>query len=262
VIVIGELINGMYKDVGRAIVNKEADIIQHLAQDQVRAGASVLDVNTGPYSKDPKDDMKWLIDSIQSVVDVPLALDSTKPDVIEEGLKLIKKRAIINSTSADEDKMSKIFGLAKHYNAQVIGLAMDKTGVPNSKEKRLELAAAIVAKAMEFGINSDDLYLDPIVLPVNVAQTQGYEVLESIREFRLLCDPAPQTIVGLSNVSQGTKVRSLINRTFLTMAIANGLTSAILDPLDKDLMDALITAELVLNKNIYCDSFLDAYRKK
>lgn len=261
-IVIGELINGMYKDVGRAIVNKEADIIQHLAQDQVRAGASVLDVNTGPYSKNPKDDMKWLIESIQSVVEVPLALDSTKADVIEEGLKLVKKRAIINSTSADEEKMSKIFDLAKRYNAQVIGLAMDKSGVPNSKEKRLELAAAIVAKAMESGINSDDLYLDPIVLPVNVAQTQGCEVLESIREFRLLCDPAPQTIVGLSNVSQGTKARSLINRTFLTMAIANGLTSAILDPLDKDLMDALITAELVLNKNIYCDSFLDAYRKK
>ena len=261
-IIIGELINGMYKDVGRAIVNKEADIIQHLAADQVKAGASVLDVNTGPYSKNPKDDMKWLINSIQAVTDVPLALDSTKPDVIEEGLKLVKKRAIINSTSADDDKMSKIFELAKRYNAQVIGLAMDKSGVPNSKEKRLELAAAIVAKAMEYGINTDDLYLDPIVLPVNVAQTQGLEVLESIREFRLLCDPAPQTTVGLSNVSQGTKTRSLINRTFLTMAVANGLTSAILDPLDKELMNALITAELILNKNIYCDSFLDAYRKK
>ena len=262
VVIIGELINGMYKDVGRAIVNKEADIIQHLAVDQVMAGASVLDVNTGPYSKNPKEDMKWLVESIQTVADVSLALDSTKPDVIEEGLKLVKKRAIINSTSADEDKMTKIFDLAKRYNAQVIGLAMDKSGVPNSKEKRLELAAAIVAKAIEYGISTDDLYLDPIVLPVNVAQAQGSEVLESIREFRLLCDPAPQTTVGLSNVSQGTKVRSLINRTFLTMAVANGLTSAILDPLDKDLMDALITAELVLNKSIYCDSFLDAYRKK
>ena len=261
-IIIGELINGMYKDVGRAISNKEADIIQHLAEDQVKAGASVLDVNTGPYSKNPKDDMKWLVESIQAKVDVPLALDSTKGDVIEEGLKLVKKRAIINSTSADEEKMAKIFDLAKRYNVQVIGLAMDKSGVPNSKEKRLELAATIVAKAMEYGIDTDDLYLDPIVLPVNVAQTQGLEVLESIREFRLLCDPAPQTTVGLSNVSQGTKVRSLINRTFLTMAIANGLTSAILDPLDKELMDALITAELILNKNIYCDSFLDAYRKK
>jgi 5-methyltetrahydrofolate corrinoid/iron sulfur protein methyltransferase len=115
---------------------------------------------------------------------------------------------------------------------------------------------------MEYGISSEDLYLDPIVLPVNVAQTQGKEVLESIREFRMLCDPAPQTTVGLSNVSQGTKARPLINRTFVAMAIAGGLTSAILDPLDKDLMDSVITAELILNKNIYCDSFLDAYRKK
>ncbi|MBI5124045.1 MAG: dihydropteroate synthase [Candidatus Omnitrophica bacterium] len=261
-IIIGELINGMYKDVGKAIVNKETDIIQHLAIDQVKKGASVLDVNTGPYSKNPKDDMKWLVESIQAVADVSISLDSTKADVIEEGLKLVKKRAIINSTSADEEKMALVFGLAKRYNAQVIGLTMDKSGVPNSKEKRLELAATIVAKAMEYGMNTDDLYLDPIVLPVNVAQNQGIEVLESIREFRLLCDPAPNTTVGLSNVSQGTKARSLINRTFLTMAIANGLTSAILDPLDKELMDALITAELILNKSIYCDSFLDAYRKK
>jgi 5-methyltetrahydrofolate corrinoid/iron sulfur protein methyltransferase len=87
-------------------------------------------------------------------------------------------------------------------------------------------------------------------------------VLESIREIRLLCNPAPQTVFGLSNLTQGIKSRSIINRTFLTMAVANGLTSVILDPLDKKLMDALITAELLLNKNIYCESFLDAYRKK
>lgn len=261
-IIIGELINGMYKDVGKAIVNKEVDIIQHLAEDQVRCGATVLDVNTGPYSKNPKDDMKWLVESIQKVTDVSLALDSTKADVIEEGLKLTKKRAIINSTSADNDKMEKIFALAKKYNAQVIGLTMDKSGVPNSKDKRLELAASIVAKAMDFEINTEDIYLDPIVLPVNVAQTQGYEVLESIREFRLLSDPAPKTVVGLSNVSQGTKERPLINRTFLVMAVANGLTAAILDPLDKDLVDAMITSELILNKNIYCDSFLEAYRRR
>lgn len=261
-IIIGELINGMYKDVGKAIVNKETDVIQCLAKDQVKAGATILDVNTGPYSKNPKDDMKWLIDSIQAVTDVSLALDSTKADVIEEGLKLVKKRAVINSTNADPEKMDKLFGLARQYNAQVIGLAMDKSGVPNSKEKRLELAATIVAKAMECGVNTEDLYLDPIVLPVNVAQTQGREVLESIREFRLLCDPPPNTTVGLSNVSQGTKFRSLVNRTFLVMAVANGLTSAILDPLDKELVDAMITAELILNKNIYCDSFLDAYRRR
>ncbi len=261
-IIIGELINGMYKDVGKAIANKEVDVIQHVAEDQVLSGANMLDVNTGPYSKNAKDDMKWLVESIQKVTNVTLVLDSTKFDAIEEALKLVKNRAMINSTNADDEKMDKIFTLAKKYNAQVICLAMDKTGVPNSKEKRLELAARIVAKAMDYGINIEDLFLDPIVLPVNVAQTQGCEVLESIREFRLLSDPAPNTVVGLSNVSQGTKFRSLINRTFLTMAVANGLAAAILDPLDKELMDAMITAELILNKNIYCDSFLNAYRKR
>lgn len=261
-IVIGELINGMYKDVGKAISNREVDVIQHLAEEQVRSGATALDVNTGPYSKNPGDDMKWLVESIQKVAGVPLCLDSSKPDVIEEGLKLARKRAIINSTSADDEKMGVIFGLAKKYNAQVIGLAMDRSGVPDSKDKRLELAARIVAKAIECGINTDDVYLDPIVLPVNVAQAQAREVLEAIREFRLLSDPAPHTVIGLSNVSQRTKHRSLINRTFLAMAVANGLSAAILDPLDKELMDAMITAELMLNKNIYCDSFLEAYRKK
>jgi 5-methyltetrahydrofolate corrinoid/iron sulfur protein methyltransferase len=261
-IIIGELINGMYKDVSRAVANREADIIQHLALEQVKEGASILDVNIGPYSKDPARDMQWLVETIQAVVEVPLSFDSTKADVIEEGLKLARKRSVINSTSADVDRMDVIFGLAKRYNAQVIGLTMDSSGVPNSRGSRLELAATIVAKAIEYGINTEDLYLDPILLPLNVAQAQAAEVLESIREFRLLCNPAPQTVFGLSNLTQGIKSRSLINRTFLTMAVANGLTSVILDPLDKKLMDVLITAELLLNKNIYCESFLEAYRKK
>ena len=148
-IVIGELINGMYKDVSRAIVNREADVIQHLAEEQVKAGATILDVSTGPYSKDPVEDMKWLVHCIQKVVIVPISLDSTRIDVIEEAIKIAANRVVINSTSADDDKMTAVFGIAKKYSAQVIGLAMDKSGVPNTKDKRLELAATIVEKAME-----------------------------------------------------------------------------------------------------------------
>lgn len=261
-IIIGELINGMYKAVGKAIADREADLIQHLAVDQVKGGAAFLDINAGPYSKNPADDMKWLVETIQKVCDAPLSIDSTKIDAIEAGLKLTKKRPIINSTSADPEKMDAIFGLAKKYNAQVVGLAMDRRGVPNNKDKRLELAASIMAGAIDHGIASEDIYLDPIVLPVNAAQAQGPEILEAIREFRHLADPSPNTLIGLSNISQGTKSRGIMNRTFLVMAMANGLTSAILDPLDRDLMDALITAECLLNKQVYCDSFLDAYRKR
>ncbi|NQT06625.1 MAG: dihydropteroate synthase [Candidatus Omnitrophica bacterium] len=261
-LVIGELINGMYQNVGKAIKTKDKSIIQKLAKDQTKAGASMLDVNTGPASAQPKDAIKWLVETIQEVVDTPLALDSTKADVIEEGLKLVKGKAMINSTSADDDKLNTLIPMAKKYNAQLIGLAMDKKGIPRDRNQRSELALKIVSACMEQGFPLEDLYIDPVVLPVNVAQAQGVEVLESIREFKLLSDPSPKTVVGLSNVSQGTKNRSLINRTFLIMAVGYGLTGAIVDPLDKELMDGLITAELLLNKNIYCDSYLDAYKKK
>ncbi len=261
-IVIGELINGMYKDVSRAIANKEADVIQHLALEQVKAGANVLDVNTGPYSDNPQYDMKWLVESIQKTVNVPLSLDSTKTDAIEGALKIVKGKAIINSTTADNNSMEKIFAMAKRHNSQVIALTMDKSGVPDNKDKRLEFAAVILAKAQEYKINIEDIYLDPVLLPINVAQTQVIEVLETIRNFKLVSNPAPKSVVGLSNISQGTKMRSIVNRTFLSMAISRGLTAAIMDPLDKKLMDTMITSELLLNKNIYCDSFLEAYRKK
>ncbi len=261
-LVIGELINGMYKAIGKAISERDKTVIQKIATEQVAAGATMLDVNTGPYEKNPKDAMKWLVETIQGACDAPLTLDSTKADVIEEGLKLVKKKAMINSTSADDEKLNIILPIAKKYNTSLIGLTMDKKGIPRDKHERMEHAVKIITKCQELGFDLNDLYLDPIVLPVNVAQAQGAEVLESIKEFKLLCTPAPKTVVGLSNASQGTKQRPLINRVFLVMAIANGLTAAIMDPLDKLLMDAAITAELVLNKNIYCDSFLNAYRKK
>ena len=261
-LVIGELINGMYKNIGKAINEKDKSVIQKVAKDQIAAGAGMLDVNAGPYAKNQKDAMKWLVETIQEACDAPLALDSPKADVIEEGLKLAKKKAMINSTSADEDKLNTIIPLAKKYGTLLIGLTMDKKGVPRDKNERTEQAVKIITKCQEAEFNLSDLYLDPIVLPVNVAQAQGPEIFDSIREFAFLCDPAPKTVVGLSNASQSTKERPIINRTYLVMAIANGLSAAILDPLDKDLMDAATTAELILNKSIYCDSFLEAHKKR
>ncbi|MDD2689025.1 MAG: dihydropteroate synthase [Candidatus Omnitrophica bacterium] len=260
--VIGELINGMYQNIGRAIKEKNKKEIQKCALQQIEAGADCLDVNCGPASRDPVSDMQWLIETIQEVADKPLALDSSKPKVIESGLKVIKNKAVINSTTADAEKLEALVPLAKEYNAKLIGITISAKGIPQNKDQRLELAAAIVATCEEKGFPIADLYLDPIVLPVNVAQAQMKDILESIHEFKIIYEPPPKTIVGLSNVSQGTCVRNLVNRTFLTMALAYGLDAAILDPLDKDLMDALITAELILNKNIYCDSYLEAYRKK
>jgi 5-methyltetrahydrofolate corrinoid/iron sulfur protein methyltransferase len=260
--IIGELINGMYQNIGKAIKEKDKAVIQKCALEQIKEGADALDVNCGPASRDPVTDIQWLVEAIQEVTDKPLALDSSKPKVIESGLKVIKNKVVINSTTADQEKLGLLVPLAKKYNAKLIGLTISAKGIPQNKDQRMELAAMIVAYCSDQGFPLEDLYLDPIVLPVNVAQPQMRDILECIHEFKIISSPSPKTIVGLSNVSQGTCVRSLVNRTFLTMAVAYGLDGAILDPKDKDLMDAGITAELILNKQIYCDSYLDAYRKK
>lgn len=260
--IIGELINGMYQYIGKAIKEKDKSVIQKYALDQIKAGADALDVNCGPASKDPLSDIKWLVEAIQEITDKPLCLDSSKPKVIESGLSVMKNKVIINSTTADQEKLDILVPLAKKHNAKLIGITISSKGIPQNKDQRLELAAMIVANCAEKEFPVEDLYLDPIVLPVNVAQAQMRDILESIHEFKIISDPSPKTIVGLSNVSQGTCARNLINRTFLTMAISFGLDAAILDPLDKELMDASITAELILNKQIYCDSYLDAYRRK
>jgi 5-methyltetrahydrofolate corrinoid/iron sulfur protein methyltransferase len=260
--VIGELINGMYSRIGKAIREKDAQAVQQCALEQVAAGADALDINCGPASRTPETDMPWLVETVQQVTDKPLCLDSSKPKVIEAGLKVLAHKGIVNSTTADPEKLSQLLPLAQRYGARLIGITIDAKGIPQTKDQRLELAAGIVSAAQEAGFPLDELLLDPIVLPVNVAQAQMGEILESIRDFKLLSDPAPKTVIGLSNVSQGAGPRSLINRTFLSMAVAYGLDAAILDPLDADLMDTLITAELIANKQIYCETFLDAYRKK
>ena len=260
--IIGELINGMYQNIGKAIKEKDKSVIQSCALKQLKSGADALDVNCGPASRQPLSDIQWLVECIQEVTDKPLSLDSSKPAVIESGLKVMKNKAIINSTTADPEKLEVLVSLAKKYQTKLIGLTISAKGIPQNKDQRLELAATIVAYCSEQGFPIEDLYLDPIVLPVNVAQAQMQDILESIREFKIISEPSPKTIVGLSNVSQGSCLRSLLNRTFLAMAIAFGLDAAILDPQDKELMDAAITGNLILNKQIYCDSYLEAYRKK
>jgi 5-methyltetrahydrofolate corrinoid/iron sulfur protein methyltransferase len=260
-LVIGERINGMFKKVGKAIREKDKGFIQELAQKQVEGGARMLDVNVGPAAADPISAIQWLVETIQEVCEVPLAIDSANPEVIEAGLKVCQKKALINSTTGEEKKLKTILELAVKYKAGVLGLAMDEKGIPSETSARTEIGLKILAACMEAGIPTEDLHLDPVVLPVKFAQPQCGVMLETIREFKLLSSPPPHIVIGLSNISQGTKIRSLINRTYLVMAIACGLDEAIFDPLDQELMNAMITAELLLNKNIYCDSYLDAYKK-
>ena len=152
--------------------------------------------------------------------------------------------------------MSSLFPLAAKYDAEIICLTMDERGVPNDAESRAEMAMLMMTTAMEHGITSDRIYLDPLVLPVSAAQDQAQKVIDAIRMFRMLDDPAPKTVVGLSNISNGASGRPLINRTFFAMLAGAGLSAAIMDPEDSELMDVLKTADVLLNRKLYCSDYL------
>ena len=217
-ITIGERINGMFTDVKNAIKNRDARVVQELAQRQTDAGATYLDVNVGTAAADQLDAMKWLVEVIQEKVKTPIALDSQKLDVIKAGLEVIKNDVMINSVQGGPETLDIYMELAKKHNAALICLTMNKDGVPQNVDTRVEIAVTIVEKATEHGMDMGKIFIDPILLGVNVDQKQPAYMLEVFNQIKLLSDPPPHITVGLSNFSQGTKEKSLLDRTFLTMA--------------------------------------------
>jgi len=260
--IIGERINGSFQDIARAIREQNPAPVQEWARRQETAGARCLDLNTGPAAREPRQAMRWLVEVVQEVSTLPLALDSSNYEVIEAGLEVCRQPAIINSVPAEGPKMERVFALARKHQAAVIGLTMNERGIPKDAESRLALAMELVMAADSFGLAMEDLYLDPLVLPCNVGQDHGPEVLQALRQIKLLSSPPPRTVVGLSNISQGTGNRPLINRTFAVMAMACGLDAAIADACDAQLVEAVATARILLNMDIYCDSYVELYRRQ
>ncbi len=268
-IIIGERINGMFTDVKDAIASKNKQPIQDLARKQTEAGAAYLDVNVGTAAADQEGTMQWLVETIQETCTTALCLDSQKFNVIAAGVKVINAEngLLLNSTplnkKSDEEVFDKYLEMADQAGPKtnVITLTMDKNGVPQDTDMRVALAAEIVQKAMEKGFDTQRLFIDPIALPVKVpnAQVQVGNILNAIDQIKYLADPAPHMTIGLSNISQGASKRSLINRIFLAMAMSHGLDSAIADALDEDLMNVVATSDMLMNKQIYSDSFLKAY---
>ena len=258
--VIGERINGMFVNVKEAIQEKNEQTIQDLAKRQIAAGAKALDVNVGPAASDAEGAMLWLVESIRAVTDAPLVIDTAKWDIMSAVVPQVPGEKILNSSKADPEIAARYVALAKENGAGLIALTIDVDGVPGNVDKRVELGAQLITIAMEGGLEMDKLFIDPIILPVNVAPKNPGHCIEAIAQLKAFADPPPHLLLGLSNVSQRCSNRELINRTYLVMAMSNGLDAAIADPLDTELMDAAITADLLMEKMIYCDSFLQAPR--
>jgi 5-methyltetrahydrofolate corrinoid/iron sulfur protein methyltransferase len=260
-IIIGEKISVIAKKVREAMDNRDPKPIQELAETQWKAGAQIIDVNIGPAEDKGEDLMKWMVESIQQVVKAPLCLDTTNASALEAGLKVHNNewgKPLINSTSNDPERFG-MLELAAKYNAEIIALTVGKGGLPADAEERCAIAAEIMARAAEYGVALEDIYLDPLILQVCTTQDQAMHSIKAIQMFQELNDPPMKTVVGLSNISNGVPkaMRSLIDKVYLTLLMYEGLTAAIANPLDKDLMDVVKTTEIFLNKTLYAHSYLE-----
>jgi 5-methyltetrahydrofolate corrinoid/iron sulfur protein methyltransferase len=237
-ILIAENINVMSQTIGPALKERRAEPIQALAKAETAAGVHYLDLNIGPSKKFGHELMPWLVGIVQEVSDLPLSLDTTNVMAIEEGLKLCKKRPIINSISLQPERIEQTLPLVKKYNAEMIGLLWGVDGMPRDANERCMHTVDLIYKSNELGIPNEDIWIDPIVTPISGEINQ---VTACVEFMAMLADIAPgcKSIVGLSNVSNGTPdhLRPILNRTYLIMLMRHGLYSAIVDAFDKELQE-------------------------
>jgi 5-methyltetrahydrofolate corrinoid/iron sulfur protein methyltransferase len=233
---IGENLNVINKRIGEAFKERDPEPIREMAVAEARAGADLIDINLGPARKAGPELMEWVVRTVQEAVDLPLSLDTTNVEAMEAGLRAHKGKALINSISARPERMEALMPLAKKYGASFIGLTLGVEGIPRDANERGLLAAQIIAEAAGYGIPEEDIWLDPIVLPINSQQVQ----VQGCTEFTMMLSelaPAAKSTCGLSNVSNGAPahLRGILNRTYMIMLQRYGMYSAIVDAFDEDL---------------------------
>jgi len=241
--IIGENIHIISEKVKEALTNRDREFFMDLAVKQVEAGAKAVDINLGPRKKDFAEVWPWIIETIETVVDVPLSIDTTNVDGMEAALKTIKKaQPILNSTSAEPERLEKVPALAKKYGAKVIALTMRSEGIPVEADARVTIAVeALIPRMMEIDFPMKDLIIDPLVLTVSGCQQYCPHLIETVRTLQYAWDPAPMISVGLSNVSNAVpnENRPLINRVYLSMLMGVGLQMMIANPFDEKQNDVI-----------------------
>ncbi|MEG0250706.1 MAG: homocysteine S-methyltransferase family protein [Peptostreptococcus sp.] len=257
---VGERINPTGKRrFKEALVNEEMDYILTQAIEQVDAGADILDINLGLPEIDEPEMMRKVIKAIQSITDIPLQIDSSNYDALEAGLRVYNGKPILNSVNGEQKSMDNILPLVKKYGAGVVALTLDERGIPKTAEERFEIAQKIYKECQKYGIKKEDIYVDCLVLTVSAQQDAAKETLKAIKLVKE--NLGLKTILGVSNISFGLPNRELINSTFLTVAMNNGLDLAIINPASEQVMDN-ISAFKVLNNidkdsELYIEKFSD-----
>ena len=262
-LVIGENLNASNKSVGRAIGDMDRDFIQTLVKKQDAAGADFIDVNVGvsPGSwETPERAVEWMVETVQLVTNKPLCIDSEIPSIISAGLSKYRgNRVMINSVNAEDARLKAIGTLAAERQASLIALAMGEGGIPKSLEERLAACEYIMKHARQMGIKEENVFFDPLVLPISVDTEQALVTLKTIEGVKARF-PSAKTVIGLSNISYGLPLRDMVNRAFLMMAVAVGLDAAILNPLDSKMMSYVKAARLLTGSDPGCRAYIKAFR--
>jgi len=244
---IGENIHIVSEKVKVALMERDASFFQNLAAAQVEAGAQALDLNLGPRKKDWEEVFPWIVRTVEAAVDVPLSLDSTNIHGIEAGLRTITKaQPIVNSTSAEEERLTEVPPIAKRYGARLMALTMGGSGIPVSADERVNIVIeTLIPRMVEVDYPISDLIIDPLVLTVSGCQEYCPEAIEAVRTVPVTWDPPPAVSVGLSNVSNSVPLedRALINRVYCAMLMGAGLQMMIANPFDEELKEVVRIVE-------------------
>jgi 5-methyltetrahydrofolate--homocysteine methyltransferase len=258
-IIIGEKLNGSIPSMAKAIAEKNEDYIKDLAKKQSEAGAHFLDVCASVPGEQEIEVLKWLIDLVQGATDTPICVDSPSAEVCAQALKFCKKPGLINSVSGEGKKIERIFPLIAGTEWECIALLSDDKGIPRTVERRLEVFEAIMKKAAEYKIPPKRLHIDPLIEMLCASEDGIVKVTDTIKKVKELY-PDIHVTGGASNISFNLPARKYINRAFIILAMNAGMDSAIIDPLNKDMMGLLYAAEALLGKDEYCIEFINAFR--
>ena len=257
--IIGERINTSRKLVQAAVADRDAGYIINDVKKQQEAGATFIDVNAGARIGHEEKDMRWLLDTIQPVCDIPLALDSPDPAILEMAFAMVEKTPIINSISLEKERFETMVPFLSGKKCKVIALCMDDNGMPGSSNDILDRAKTLVAELNKIGIATSDIYVDPLVQPISTDSNKGMMVLDAVRAIKAEF-PEVHITGGLSNISYGLPQRHIINRTFVALMMGAGMDSAIIDPLDKKIMATIGTGDMLLGHDQFCMGYLKGVR--
>lgn len=258
VTVIGERINPTGKKrLKQALLDGDFDYILSQAIEQIDAGAEILDVNVGVPSLDDVKMLPLVVKKLQAITDLPLQIDSSNPAAIEAALRVYNGKAIVNSVNGEEKVMDTILPIVKKYGAAVVGLTLDENGIPDAAEGRFAIAERILKKSLSYGIPKEDVIIDCLTLTVSAQQKEAAETLKAMKMVKERL--GLKTALGVSNISFGLPARILVNRTFLTLAMENGLDLPIINPNDEDMMASIFAYNVLKNVDENAVKYIERY---